>query len=122
MTAHVEAPTPEQVRAVLAELGTRERKIVGGLIVVLMQHADRAPDREWVSEQLVHLTLHAGGFDDSTESDGVQAVETYLADHAAGLFEAGYLLFRRVGADLQPRAEQGFTLEEAMQIALGYFR
>jgi len=117
----MDAPTPVEVRAALAELGQRERKIVGGLVVVLMQHPDRARDREWVSEQLVHLTLYAGEFDASTGPEAVQALEAYLADHSARLFEAGYLLFRRVGADLQPRMEEGFTLEDAMHAAMAYF-
>ena len=117
----MEAPTPEDVRSTLAPLDARQQKIVAGLFTVMVQNPPKVRDREWMSEQLTHLTLLAGDFEADTPADGVQVVQDYLRVHAMELVSAAILLFQRVGLDLAPRAEEGFTIEDAMKVGLSYF-
>jgi hypothetical protein len=113
-------PTPEDVRRALAPLDVREQKIVGGLFALMVQHPDRVRDREWIAEQLAQVVVLAGEFAVDSPDEGVLAVKTYLEENAEELLKGALLLFQRVGLDLAPRAEQGFTLEEALQLGLGY--
>ena len=119
-TGPMTTPTPEVVRADLAQLDTRQQKIAVGLFGVLVSDPTRARDKEWVSEQLTQLTVLSEDADTEDPQAAVQALQTYLGMHADRLIEASLLLFQRVGADLASKAEQGFTFDEAMKIALGY--
>ncbi len=115
-----ETPTPEEVRAALAPLDPREQKIVGGMLTVMMTEPDRVREREWIAEQLTRVTLLAGEFEGDSPDAGVQAVQDYLRDKAPGLLSASFLLFQRVGLDMAPRAEAGFSFEEALACGLQY--
>lgn len=117
----MQPPEPEAVRAALAPLDARHQKIVAGLIAVMMKNAGRVKDREWISQQLTEMTLLAGEFDADTPHDGVATVQEFLQENADGLLNASYLLFQRVGADLAPRAAEGFAFEDALRTALDYF-
>ncbi len=116
----MDAPTPEQVRAALADLDARRRRIVAGLLTAMMRDPGRVRDREWVSEQLAQVTLLSGEIEADSAADAIEDVRAYLQDHASDLLAATYLLFQRVALDLQPRAAAGFELEEALAVALSY--
>ena len=45
----------DALRAQLAEMEPREKKIVGGMLAVMFKNPDRVTDREWVTEQFVHV-------------------------------------------------------------------
>ena len=47
-------------------------------------------------------------------------MQDYLHTHADRLLASALRLFQRVGADLAPQADEGFTFDQAMQLALGY--
>lgn len=114
-------PSPSDVRRALADFDSRKLKIVAGLLTVLMKNPERAREREWVSEQLTQLTLLAGEFGADTPQDGVQAVQSYLQANSEELVCATFLLFQRVGLDMAPRVQEGFTFEDALQCGLSYF-
>jgi hypothetical protein len=113
-------PTPEDVRAALAGFDTRQQKIVAGLLTVMMKNPDQVRDREWIARQLTELTLLAGDFDADSPNEGVQAIQDFLQQHSEEILRATFLLFQRVGLDMEPRVEEGFTFEEALQCGLGY--
>lgn len=114
-------PTPDDVRRTLAPLDARGQKVVAGLLTVMIKSPEKVQDREWVAEQLTHLVLLAGDFVADSVQDGVASVQAYLQEHAEPLVTGALLLFQRVGLDMAPRAEAGFTFEEAMQQGLSYF-
>ena len=47
-------------------------------------------------------------------------IDSVLEENAEELLTTSLLLFQRVGLDLEPRAEEGFELEEAIRIGLSY--
>ena len=112
--------SPPAVREALADLGLREQKIVAGLFGVLVSEPSRVHDIEWVSEQLTQLAVLAGDHEDLEPHEALAAVRDYLQGHAEELIRLSVLLFKRVGADLADRVEQGFTFDEAMRVALDY--
>ncbi len=116
------SPTPAEVQQALAELDPRELKIVGGMLAVMIREPKRVRDREWMAEQITHLTLLAGDFEADSGPDAVAAVEGYLHEKATRLLHCSLLLFQRVGLDMAPRTQSGFSFEEAMQQGLSYFQ
>lgn len=115
------APSPADVRDALSPLDARGKKIVLGLLTVMIKNADQVRDREWMAEQLTHLTLLAGDFEADSAQDAVAAVQTYLHENGEGLMTKALLLFQRVGMDMAPKAQAGFTFEEALQQGMTYF-
>ncbi|QDU83954.1 hypothetical protein Pla163_10550 [Planctomycetes bacterium Pla163] len=117
------APTPADTRAALAELDERHQKMVTGLFSVMVGSPQQVHDREWMAEQLIQVTLLAGGHDIESPDQGpevVQAIETELRAFAPALLRAAMLLFQRVGLDLAARAKEGFSFEDALAQALSY--
>ncbi len=115
------SPTPDEVRAALAGFDANHQKIVAGLLTVMMKSPEKVRDREWIARQLTELTLLAGEFEADNPQDGVKAVQDFLQAHSEEILRATFLLFQRVGLDMAPRVEEGFTFEEAMQCGLSYF-
>ncbi|MEM7307602.1 MAG: hypothetical protein AAF682_13070 [Planctomycetota bacterium] len=103
------------LRTTLAGFDDERKKIVGGLIAVMLKHAQRVRDREWISEQYAQVALLAVGFDD------VEKAGVYLRANAEAVLGASYLLFQCVGDDLAGRATDGFSFEDAMVQAMSYF-
>lgn len=120
-------PTPEEMRAELAQLDTMQQKIAGALMPVLFQNAEKLRDREWVAEQLSQVTLLALELDRTPEPGEVGAgpedlarVQSYVRDNRDVVLNACFRLFLRVGQDMAGRAEKGFSLQEATVQALSY--
>lgn len=116
----MDAPTPESVRAILAPFDARHQKIVAGLFMRMIEHPARVREQEWVAEQLTEMTVLAGGFDAESPDQAIGAVRTFLQAHAEELMTATLTLFQRVGLDMAPRVEEGFTYDDAMRHALTY--
>ena len=122
-------PTPDEMRAELAQLDAFQQKVAGALMPVLFQNADKLRDREWVTEQLSHVTLLALELDREPEAGAVGAgpedlarVQSYVRDNRDVVLNSCFRLFLRVGEDMTSRAEEGFSLQEATVQALGYMR
>ena len=116
----MDAPSPESVRETLASFDTRQQKIVAGLFAVMVQNASQVRDREWIARQLAEITVMAGGFETESPDVALETIQTFLRENSEKLLNGAYLLFQRVGLDLQPRADEGFTFEDAMTLGLGY--
>jgi len=122
-------PSPEEMRAELSELDAMQQKIAGAMMPVLFQNPHRLKEREWVAEQLAHVTLLALELDREPESGEVSAgpedlarVQGYLRDHRDRILNACFRLFLRVGEDMKGLTQDGFTLQEATLQALSYMR
>lgn len=116
----MDTPSPDDVRQTLAHFDGRHQKIVSGMVGVMMQSPTQVRDREWVAEQLTHLTLMAGDFEADSADGGVKVVQEFLQNHASELLNASFLLFHRVALDLEPKASEGFSFDEAMKRVLDY--
>ena len=116
----MDAPCEDDVRQALAELDERQQKIVAGLAGVMMQNPDQLGDNEWIAHQLTEMAILAGDFEADSANEAVQAVQSFLQEHADLLLRCSLMLFQRVGLDLQPRAAEGFSFEDAMRQALSY--
>ena len=114
------APSPDDVRNTLSQLDERGRKVVAGVFGLMIRSPERVRDREWVSQQLADVALVGLEAEVDSPDEAVTAVQELLRAEAPIFLQASFLLFQRVGLDLAPRAEAGFTFEEAMETALGY--
>jgi hypothetical protein len=114
-------PTRDELRATLAGFDERQKKIVGALLAVMFQNPGRVREREWIVEQLTHVTLLAGQFEQvESVQEGVQTVQAYLHEHLNPLLNACYGLFQRVAEDLEQRTPPPAS-QDAMVQALTYF-
>jgi len=116
----VDTPSPDDVRQTLARFDGRHQKIVSGMVGVMMQSPTQVRDKEWVAEQLTQLTLMAGDFEPESADEGVKLVREFLQNHATELLNASFLLFHRVALDMEPKASEGFSFEDAMKRVLEY--
>ena len=57
------APSPESVRETLRALPDLDRKVVGGLLFLMIAEPERIRDQEWLSERFVRVAVVAHGFD-----------------------------------------------------------
>jgi hypothetical protein len=102
------------LRRRLAALDARQRKIVGGVLAVMIENPERVREREWISEQFTQVVLLACGFED------VGSVQAYAREQIDLLLSACYELFTVTAEDLAPRVREGVTREEALAHALDY--
>lgn len=103
----------------MAALDPRSRKVVAGLVTVMMRHPARVREREWMAEQLASVALLAGDVEADSAQAAADALQDWLRGRSDGLLEAAFLLFGRAGLDLAPRARE-LTHAEAVAHALGY--
>lgn len=111
--------SPEDVRRRLAALDERSRKVVAGLVTVMMRHPARVREREWMAEQLASVALLADEVQADSVLDAATELQEWLRGRADGLLEAAFMLFGRAGLDLAPRAAT-LSPAEALAHALSY--
>ncbi len=114
-------PSPAELRAELAALSHDARKIVGGLVVVMMREPGRVREREWLLETYTLLAAEALGLGDAE----VERLEAFVRSERDATLNAAFGLFLRVAADLEglganPGAPPA-TLGQATVVALSYF-
>lgn len=111
------------LRATLAHFDERRKKIVGGVLAVMIENPGRIREREWIAEQFTQVVLLASGLEDVDDAqDGLAQIQTYARENIAPILNACYRLFQVVAEDLAASAgEEGFTREDAMVRALEYF-
>ncbi len=114
------APTPQSVREALSSFDARHQKIVAGLLGVMIQNPTRVREREWVSQQLTEMAVLACEVEADSAQETIAAVQEFLGANADELLKASFLLFQRVALDLQDRAEEGFSFDEAVRTGLEY--
>ena len=110
------------LRITLATFDDRRKKIVGGILAVMIENPDAVQIREWISEQLAQVTLLTADFehlDDVTQ--GVAEVQAYVQSNADSILGACFQLFQFTAEDLAPRVSEGITRQDALVHALGYF-
>lgn len=115
-------PTPEQVRTLVAPLDAIDRKVLGGLVALMMAEPSKVRDPEWMSERFVQVSVVALGAGDdeaaATDAD-VERVRDYATRRMPDLMLAAASLFVRTAEDLRGRAG-GFTFDDARAVVRGY--
>lgn len=116
-------PDPAEIRKSIAALDPTEKKVLGGMIVVMIRNAPRVKDREWVAENFTRLSVGALGLDEEGEVDSdVQAVEAFVERSINPVLNVAFPLFAQVATDMQAQSGTGqFSLESACAQALTYF-
>jgi len=109
-------PEPAALRAELARLSQEARKVVGGLVVVMMREPERVREREWVLENYTLLASDALGLDDAA----VAELQEFVRAERDGVLNATMRLFLRVAQDLEGLGGEP-TLGQATMVALSYF-
>ena len=111
----------EALRATLARLDERQRKIVGGVIAIMIENSERVREREWIAEQFTQVALLACGFEHvAGTQEGGTLLQDYVRENIDPLLNTCYELFQSVGADLAPRASEGLSRQDAVTHALSY--
>ena len=111
----------DALRATLAAFDERRKKIVGGVIAIMIEHPERVRDREWIAEQFTQVSLLACGFDDvASAMRGRERMQAFVQENIHPVLNACYRLFQVVGADLAARDEPASTQEDAVAHALSY--
>jgi hypothetical protein len=114
-------PTQDEVRQQIQPLDELDRKVLGGMVALLMSEPKRLRDREWVAQQFVQVAVVAHGFageGDDASTDDVERVRLYANLRMSVILDATLALFVRVAEDL--RGSQGATLEMARGLVHGY--
>ena len=110
------------LRATLSAMDERQKKIVGGVLAVMIENPERVREREWISEQFTQVVLLACDFEDvGSVDEGVGRIQAYAQEHIDPLLSACYQLFAVTAEDLAPRVPEGLTREDALAHAMGYF-
>ena len=111
----------DELRNTLAAFDDRRKKIVGGMIAIMIENPDQVRNREWIAEQFTQVTILACDFEDvASTSEGVERVQRYVQENIQTVLTACFQLFGFVGEDLSSRVKEGLTREEALAHALGY--
>ncbi len=119
------APTPEELRARIAPLDARDRKVLGALVALMMSEPGRVRDREWLDQRFVEVAVFAHGFDAEEEAgaasapDAVEQVRAYAVARSRPLLDAALALFVRTAEELQA-ADAPPSMEAAQAIVRGY--
>lgn len=110
------------LRTTLATFDDRQKKIVGGILAVMIENPDAVRNREWMSEQLAQLTLLSADFEQLDDvMQGVAEVQAYVRENAEPILTACLQLFQFTAEDLAPRVSEGITRQDALAHALSYF-
>ncbi len=114
-------PRPS-LRATLSTFDERQKKIVGGVLAVMIENPDRVREKEWISEQFTQVVLLACDFEDvGSVDEGVGRIQAYAQEHIDTLLSACFQLFAVTAEDVAPRVAEGLTRDEALAHAMGYF-
>lgn len=116
-------PDRSILRADLAKLDGDGRKVVGGLVAVMIQAPESVKDREWMGEQLTQVLLLVR--QDQLEAlpdagSGMEIVHRELAARGEEWTRLAFRVFTATAEDLAPRLAEGVTREQALVHAMGF--
>ena len=119
----MEFPGPKEIRAAIAELNGTERKVLGGMVVLMIHNHQKIKDQEWVAESFTRVSVSA--LERNTEGpvdEDIQVVSTFIEKSMGPVLNVAFPLFAQVAVDMQGQTgDAGFTLEDACTQALHYF-
>lgn len=117
-------PTRAEIRAQIQTLSVAEKKVLGGIMVVMIHNHARVKDREWIAENFTRLAVPALGLEQAGDVDAdLDAVTEFVGTSLGPVLNIAYPLFALVAADMQGKmaAGESHSLEDAVEQAMGYF-
>lgn len=115
----MELPGPEALRAGIQALEPVERKVLGGMIVLMIHHHDRVKHREWIAENFTRIAVAALGFDQEGEVDAdVAAVQAFVDASMGRVLDLAFPLFRQIAVEMLAGGRP--DKKTAYELALGY--
>jgi hypothetical protein len=120
----MQLPTRAEVRARIQELSVAEKKVLGGMIVVMIHDHTRVKQREFIAENFTRLAVPALQLDADGEVDAdLDAVQAFVDASMGRVLDLAYPLFALVAEDMRGKmaAGQGHSLADATAQAMGYF-
>jgi hypothetical protein len=119
-------PSACEVRELIRPLDELDRKVLGGLVAVLMVDPQRLRDQEWLAQQFVQVAIVAHGFVDGGDdgeahasSCDVALVQLYARLRMQPVVMVAMALFVRTAEDLRLMATQP-TLSGAQALVRSY--
>ncbi|MFT4709371.1 MAG: hypothetical protein ACI8Q9_000491 [Planctomycetota bacterium] len=109
-------PSPEELKAQLMGLGADERKVIAGMVVLMMKEPGKIRDREWLLEAYTHISAQALEMGD----ERLEQLKELVQERRDLVLNTSFALFFRVAQDA---AELGGTptLAQASVMAMAYF-
>ena len=117
-----EIPTQAALRAVIGQLDALDRKVLGGLVTLMIHEPTRIRDREWMAERFVQVAVVAHGFDQAGADDataGVAVIEGYGRLRMGAIVRTALALFVRTAHELEARTGSP-TIDDARDVIAGY--
>ncbi|MGE3175582.1 MAG: hypothetical protein AB7O97_23360 [Planctomycetota bacterium] len=119
-------PTADAVRALIRPLDDLDRKVLGGLIALMIAEPGKIRDQEWLAQSFVQVSVVALGVAEDAESADatatdadVERVQQYATARMPDLVLAAASLFVRTAEDLR-EGDGPATMEAAREIVQGY--
>ena len=109
-------PSPEDLKAQLMGLGEDERKVIAGMVVLMMKEPDKVRDREWLMEAYTHISAQALEMGD----ERLNELKALIQERRDLVLNASFALFFRVAQDAA-QAGGTPTLAQATVMAMAYF-
>ena len=116
-------PDAFEMRAMISALSAVEKKLLGGMILLMIKNHTRVRDREWLAENFTRLAVPALSLDsDGAVDRDIDAVKALVRESLDPVLNAALPLFARVAADMAagPKA-QGFCYDDCCEQAMSYF-
>ncbi|MEE2887422.1 MAG: hypothetical protein VX951_08325 [Planctomycetota bacterium] len=116
--------TAEELRARIRAFDPTEKKVLGGLIVLMIRNHDRIKDTEWMFESLARLSVPALGLDQEGEVDeDLDTVQEFVQRSSRRVLNVAFPLFVAVANDMRQKMADGesYALDDACARALDYF-
>ena len=116
-------PGPDQIRASIVALDATEKKVLGGMIVVMIRNHEKIKDQEWVAENFTRISVGALGLLAASPVDeDIENVSKFVEKSMGPVLNVAFPLFAQVAADMLQRSSgTPFTMEDACAQALSYF-
>lgn len=118
----MQLPDRETLRSEIAGFDARQQKVAAAMTLVLIREPGQIRDREWIAEQLTHLTAKAHGFEDDPDPEQLEGLRTWILENRDSVLNAAFAVFAHAAQEIQEQgAGQELTFAAASRVALGYF-
>ena len=104
---------PESLRSQIAGFDDTDRRVLGGLTLLMVAESHRVKDREWIAERFVQLAILAHGFEtESPPQEDIAAVQRYAHERMDQVVNTAFGLFIHTAETLKGRGES-FGMDDA---------